>query len=72
MARKVSNQLLAQVKKAGANKQGGKGAPKLKRSGRHKVKYAAQFRRTYRNKLRRVRKHNGEAAAIAYAAKFAV
>ncbi len=43
-----------------------KGAPKLKRAGRasNKAKYAAQFQRTYRNKLRRIRRSNGPNAAL--------
>ena len=49
------------------NKKGGKGAPKLKRAARDKGKYAAQYARTFKNKLRRVRKCNGEAAAQRYA-----
>lgn len=50
-----------------------KSSPCLKRSGRQntKAKYAAQYRRTFRNKLRRVRKHNGPAAAKAYVEKYA-
>ena len=48
------------------NKKGGKGAPKLKRAARDKGKCAAQYTRTFKNKLRRVRKHNGEAAARSY------
>ena len=50
-------------------KKGGKGAPKLKRAGtlHSKHKYSSQFLRTYKNKLRRVRKCNGEAAAQKYA-----
>lgn len=45
-----------------------KGSPKLKRSGKPatKARYAAQRRRTFENKLRRVRKHNGEEAARIY------
>lgn len=45
-----------------------KGSPKLRRSGRPatKARYAAQRRRTFENKLRRVRKHNGEEAARVY------
>jgi hypothetical protein len=50
------------------NKKGGKGAPKLKRAARNKSKYARQFARTFKNKLRRVRHSNGEAAASRYAA----
>lgn len=34
------------------NKKGGKGAPKLKRSSRNRSEYAAQFARTFKNKLR--------------------
>ena len=49
------------------NKKGGKGAPKLKRAARDKGKCAAQYARTFKNKLRRVRKCNGEAAAQRYA-----
>lgn len=51
------------------NKKGGKGAPKLARSGRNRTKYALQYQRTFRNKLRRVRKHNGEEAAQEYATR---
>lgn len=49
-------------------KKGGKTSPKIKRSGRvsTKQKYLRQFSRTYKNKLRRVRKHNGEVAAQKY------
>lgn len=49
-----------------ARKKGGKGCPKLKRTARHKAKYTLQYRRTFRNKLARVRRHNGEAAAVEY------
>ena len=54
-----------------AGKKGGKGAPKLKRSGRATHKYGEQYRRTFRNKLRRVRKCNGVIAANAYVARYA-
>ncbi len=50
-----------------ARKKGGKGCPKLRRIAKHKAKYAEQYRRTFRNKLRRVQQHNGEAAAVEYA-----
>ena len=53
------------------NKKGGKGAPKLKRSSRNRSEYAAQFARTFKNKLRRVRRCNGDKAASAYASHFA-
>ena len=49
-----------------AKKKGGKGAPKLRRIAKHKAKYAMQYRKTFRNKVRRIRRHNGEAAARAY------
>lgn len=49
-----------------ARKKGGKGCPKLRRIAKHKAKYAEQFKRTFRNKLRRVQQHNGEAAAAEY------
>ena len=48
------------------NKKGGKGAPKLKRASRDKTKYSLQYARTYKNKLRRVRKCNGDHAANQY------
>lgn len=51
-------------------KKAGKGSPKLKRSGRHKTKYQLQFRRTFNNKLKRVRKHNGEKSAREYVLKY--
>ena len=49
-----------------------KGSPKLKRSGRvaSKGKYAGQWLRTFRNKLRRVRRCNGPLAAVAYERAF--
>lgn len=50
-------------------KKGGKGSPKLKRSSRHRTKYALQFARTFKNKLRRVRRCNGEDAARRYASR---
>lgn len=58
---------------ADRQKKQGKSSPKIKRAGRAntKAKYAAQVRRTFRNKLRRVRKHNGPAAAKAYVEKYA-
>jgi hypothetical protein len=49
-----------------ARKKGGKGCPKLRRIAKHKAKYAEQFKRTFRNKLRRVRRCNGDAAAEEY------
>ena len=52
------------------NKKGGKGAPKLKRAARNKTEYALQYARTFKNKLRRVRKHNGDKAASVYALHF--
>lgn len=57
---------------AGDKKKAPKGAPKLKRAGRHSGKYAVQFKQTYRNKLRRVMKHNGPEAAREYETKFAM
>ena len=52
-------------------KKGGKGAPKLKRSGRAKHKYASQFARTARNKRRRILKHNGPEALAAWERSYA-
>lgn len=51
---------------------GQKSSPKLRRSGKPSIKsrYKQQFMRTYKNKLRRVRKHNGEAAAVEYQKKY--
>lgn len=47
-------------------KKGGKGAPKLKRSGRQRGKYAAQAIRTGRHKYHRILEHNGPEAAKAF------
>jgi len=44
-------------------KKGGKGCPKLRRIAKHKAKYQMQYRRTFRNKLKRIRHYNGEDAA---------
>lgn len=53
-----------------ARKKGGKGCPKLRRIAKHKAKYAEQFKRTFRNKYRRVLRHNGEVAAAEYQRRF--
>jgi hypothetical protein len=47
---------------ARGGKQGGKSSPKIGRSGMAstKAKYAEQFKRTARNKARRIKQHNGD------------
>lgn len=44
-------------------KQGGKNSPKIGRSGRSatKAKYLEQYKRTSRNKARRIKQSNGDA-----------
>ena len=54
-----------------SQKKAGKKSPKLNRSSKHKTKYQLRYARTFRNKLRRVRKSNGPEAALAYQRAYA-